>query len=72
MDEKKFIKDYLTDLSSVILPNEKLVENLIKAKNLFLKTNAAGGKIMIFGNGAGASIQAMLQLILQKMQKLLQ
>ena len=66
MDEKKFIKDYLTDLSSVISPNEKLVENLIMAKNLFLKTNEARGKIMIFGNGGSAAISSHVSVDLTK------
>tara|TARA_A100001015_G_C14866893_1_gene662720 strand:- start:489 stop:1055 length:567 start_codon:yes stop_codon:yes gene_type:complete len=66
MDEKKFIKDYLTDLSSVISPNEKLVENLIMAKNLFLKTNESRGKIMIFGNGGSAAISSHVSVDLTK------
>ena len=36
MNENKFIKEYLNDLSKLIQPNNDLIEKIIKVKDLLL------------------------------------
>ena len=56
MQEKKFLKVYLEDLSNLIKPNEELIFKLIKCKNLILDTKKNKKKVIIIGNGGSAAI----------------
>ena len=51
MSEKEFIKKYLNDLSSLIIPDDEILEKLTKIKEVLLNTSKNNGKVMIFGNG---------------------
>ena len=51
MDEKNFISEYLKDLSSLIQPNETLINKMIEVKKILLQTRKDNSKTMIFGNG---------------------
>ena len=55
MSEEKFISDYMNTCSDYLL-NVDVSSQIIKAKDLILKTNSNGGKLIFAGNGASASI----------------
>jgi len=66
MSDKKFINAYLEDFSSIIKPNDKIVEKIIAVKNELLKARDAGKKVMIFGNGGSAAIASHVSVDLTK------
>jgi len=66
MLEKKFLKNYLDDLSSLIQPNDELILKLIKCKNLILSAKKNKKKIIIVGNGGSAAIASHFSIDLTK------
>lgn len=55
MNEKEFITNYFKKCSNLL--NElDIVDDIINAKKLILKTKSNGGKLIFAGNGASASI----------------
>ena len=65
MNEKKFLKNYFSDLNG-LLNNEEHHEKLINIKDILLKTHKDGKKIMIFGNGGSAAIASHFSVDLTK------
>ena len=55
MNEKKFITNYFKKCSN-LLAQSNMIDDIIKAKKMILKTKNNGGKIIFAGNGASASI----------------
>ena len=55
MDEKKFLKNYFSNLNNLV-SNEDHHEKLINIKDILMKTHKGGKKTMIFGNGGSAAI----------------
>ena len=55
MNEKEFITNYFKKCSDLLV-RSNMVEDIIKAKEIILKTKNNGGKIIFAGNGASASI----------------
>ena len=66
MSDKKFVNNYLEDFSSIIKPNDEIVEKIIAAKDELLKVRDAGRKVMIFGNGGSAAIASHVSVDLTK------
>ena len=66
MDEKNFISEYLKDLSSLIQPNETLINKMIEVKKILLQTRKDNSKTMIFGNGGSAAISSHVSVDLTK------
>jgi D-sedoheptulose 7-phosphate isomerase len=70
MSEKDFIKKYLNDLSSLIIPDEEVLENILKVKDVLVNTSKNKGKVMIFGNGGSAAISSHVSVDLTKNAKI--
>ena len=70
MSEKDFIKKYLNDLSSLIIPDEEVLENILKVKDVLMNTSKNKGKVMIFGNGGSAAISSHVSVDLTKNAKI--
>ena len=66
MSDKDFIKKYLEDFSSLVKPNDQIVEKIISARNILVQAKKNNGKIMIFGNGGSAAIASHVSVDLTK------
>ena len=66
----RFIKNYLSDFSDLIKPNNEIANKLVKVKNIFLTTSKKKGKILIFGNGGSAAIASHVSVDLTKNAKI--
>ena len=69
IDEKKFVQDYLGDLSKLILPKESLVEELIDIKKKIDEVKKSGKKLLIFGNGGSSAIASHFSVDMTKNAK---
>ena len=70
MSEKEFIQKYLNDFSILLKPNEKIIEKIIKTKNILIEANKKKQKIMIFGNGGSAAMASHFSVDLTKNAKI--
>ena len=70
MPDKDFVKQYLDDFSSLVKPNEDLLNKIITAKDVLLKAKKNNSKIMIFGNGGSAAIASHVSVDLTKNAKI--
>ena len=59
-DEKKFVNDYLSDLSSLVQPEENLVNKLLDIKKKIIDINESKKKILIFGMAEAQLLQVTL------------
>lgn len=66
MSDYQFIKDYLTDFSDLLKPNDELLKTLIHVRNLIQEVNSNNKKILIFGNGGSAAIASHFSVDLTK------
>ena len=66
MSDNKFVNNYLEDFSSIIKPNNEVVEKIIAVKDALLKVKDNGRKVMIFGNGGSAAIASHVSVDLTK------
>ena len=66
MSEKDFVNKYLKDFSSLILPNDEIVEKIILIKKILLDSKKNNSKVMIFGNGGSAAIASHVSVDLTK------
>ena len=64
--DNKFIKNYLSDFSNLVKPNEEIINKLIKIKDILLAVSKNKGKILIFGNGGSAAISSHVSVDLTK------
>ena len=64
--DKKFLKLYFIDYLKLVSPEEKLIENLVNIKNILLRANKNGKKILIVGNGGSAAIASHFSVDLTK------
>ena len=62
MSDKNFTKKYLEDFSSLLKPNEELVEKIISVKDILINAKKNNAKIMIFGNGGSAAIASHMAI----------
>jgi len=70
MSDHQFIKNYLQDFIELLQPNDKLIEELVKVRNLLLKVSSNNKKIIIIGNGGSASIASHFSVDLTKNAKI--
>ena len=66
MSDKDFIKEYLGDFSSLIKPNDQIVEKIIGTRDILVRAKKNNAKIMIFGNGGSAAIASHVSVDLTK------
>jgi D-sedoheptulose 7-phosphate isomerase len=64
--DKKFLKLYFIDYLKLVSPEEKLIENLVNIKNILLRANKNGKKILIVGNGGSAAMASHVSVDLTK------
>ena len=60
------IKNYLKKLSYKIVPNNNIINEIIKIKNLIIKAKKNNTRILIFGNGGSAAIASHVSVDLTK------
>ena len=70
MSDKNFVKDYLKDLSSLLQPNDDIINKIINVKNALVSTKENKKKVMIFGNGGSAAIASHVSVDLTKNAKI--
>ena len=66
MSDSDFINKYLKDFSSLVQPNDSLVNKIISVKEILLNAKKNNNKIMIFGNGGSAAIASHVSVDLTK------
>jgi len=66
MSNKDFVKKYLEDYSSLLKPNNEIVEKIINVRDVLLNAKKNNAKTMIFGNGGSAAIASHVSVDLTK------
>jgi len=66
MSDKDFVKEYLSDFSALIKPDDQVIKKIIEVKDLLVQVNKSGKKIIIFGNGGSAAIASHFSVDLTK------
>ena len=66
MSDKDFIKEYLEDFSSLVKPNDKIIERIINARDILVQAKKDRAKIIICGNGGSAAIASHVSVDLTK------
>jgi|TARA_B100001964_G_scaffold242160_1_gene316246 D-sedoheptulose 7-phosphate isomerase len=69
MSDKDFVKTYLEDFSTLVRPDDQIVEKIISARNTLVQVKKNNSKIMIFGNGGSAAIASHFSVDLTKNAK---
>ena len=70
MSDHQFIKNYLKDFIELLQPNDEIIEELVKVRNLLLEVSSNNKKVLIFGNGGSAAIASHFSVDLTKNAKL--
>ena len=70
MSDKDFINKYLEDFSSLVKPNDQIMEKIINTRDILVQTKKNNAKIMIFGNGGSAAIASHISVDLTKSAKI--
>ena len=70
MSDHQFIKNYLQSFIELLQPNDELINELVKVRNLLLDVSSNNKKIIIIGNGGSASIASHFSVDLTKNAKL--
>ena len=70
MDQSNFLKDYLKEFSEIAKPKEEIIQKIIEAKDILLKTKKNKNKVLIFGNGGSAAIASHVSVDLTKAAKI--
>ena len=66
MSDKDFIKEYLEDFSSLVKPNDEIIEKIINARDILVQATKDSAKIIICGNGGSAAIASHVSVDLTK------
>ena len=66
MSGKDFVKKYLEDLSTLIQPQDQLIEKIITVRDILIEAKKNNNKTMIFGNGGSAAIASHVSIDLTK------
>ena len=66
MSDKDFVKEYLGDFSTLVKPNNEIIEKIISSRNILVQAKKNNAKIMIFGNGGSAAIASHVSVDLTK------
>ena len=70
MSDHQFIKNYLQDFIELLQPNDELIKELVKVRDLLLEVSSNNKKVLIFGNGGSAAIASHFSVDLTKNAKL--
>ena len=70
MNQSNFLKDYLKEFSEIAKPKEEIIQKIIEAKEILLKTKKNKNKVLIFGNGGSAAIASHVSVDLTKAAKI--
>ena len=66
MSDKDFVEKYLKDFSSLIKPNDEIIEKILLIKKTLQDIKKNNSKAMIFGNGGSAAIASHVSIDLTK------
>ena len=66
MIDKKFLENYFSDLAFALRPNKEIILQLLKVKDVIIKAQTKGKKILIFGNGGSSAIASHFSVDLTK------
>ena len=66
MDQKKFLKSYLSDFSDLVKPDDDTVKQLVHVADLLKVVHGKGDKTLIFGNGGSAAMASHFSVDLTK------
>lgn len=66
MSDKDFVTSYLNDFSSLISPNDEIIEKIVNIKKILLDSKKNNSKVLIFGNGGSAAIASHVSIDLTK------
>jgi D-sedoheptulose 7-phosphate isomerase len=64
--DRDFLIDYAARLARLIEPDDELIRQIGQTRDLWLQTEASGGKVMFLGNGGSAGISSHLAIDLAK------
>ena len=70
MSDHQFIKNYLKDFIELLQPDDELIKELVKVRDLLLEVSSNNKKVLIFGNGGSAAIASHFSVDLTKNAKL--
>ncbi|MBT5406995.1 MAG: SIS domain-containing protein [Gammaproteobacteria bacterium] len=70
MSDHQFIKEYIKDFSRLLVPTDKVIDQLILVRDLLLEVKNNDKKILIFGNGGSAAIASHFSVDLTKNAKI--
>ena len=70
MSDNQFIKTYLQDFIELLQPNDEIIEELVKIRDLLSEVSSKNKKVLIFGNGGSAAIASHFSVDLTKNAKL--
>ena len=66
MKDKSFLNSYLQNLSSLTIPDEQILNQLVECKNVLINLKKKRNKILIFGNGGSAAIASHFSVDITK------
>ena len=66
MSAESFLKDYLSDYSSLVRDNVEVVSDLIQIRNCIMEAHKGGHKTIICGNGGSAAMASHVSVDLTK------
>ena len=66
MKDKTFLSSHIQDLTSLVIPDEKILNQLIECKNILIKIKKKQNKVLIFGNGGSAAIASHFSVDITK------
>ena len=66
MSDKNFVNKYLNEFSSLLKPNDEIINKIINVKSILIEAKANNKKIMIFGNGGSAAIASHFSVDITK------
>ena len=70
MSGHQFVKNYLQDFIELLQPDDELIKELVKVRDLLLEVSSNNKKVLIFGNGGSAAIASHFSVDLTKNAKL--
>ena len=66
MKDKNFLNSYFQNITSLSIPNETTLNQLVECKNILLSSQKKRNKILIFGNGGSAAIASHFSVDITK------
>ena len=66
MKDKIFLNSYFQNITSLAIPDETTLNQLVECKNILLSSQKTRNKILIFGNGGSAAIASHFSVDITK------